>query len=159
MLLHHHLGKLESTQYRRGHPLCVLNSISGTLNFHLSSYLGIRGADCGFVSACASSSHALGFAFDEITLGRQDCMIVVGAEELSAESFLPFHSMGALSTNPDPGSASRGFALLQPWRWRERARWASRSAARRRGRRRHAPTAVPSSHVSSTTPVSGTCSR
>lgn len=111
MLLHHHLGKLESTLYRRGHPLCVLNSISGTLNFHLSAYLGIRGAGCGFVSACASSSHALGFAFDEIALGRQQCMLVVGAEELTAESFLPFHTMAALSTNPDPDCASRPFDL------------------------------------------------
>jgi 3-oxoacyl-(acyl-carrier-protein) synthase len=111
MLLHHHLGKLDTTQYRRGHPLCVVNSISGTLNFHLASLLGIRGAGCGFVSACASSSHALGFAFDEIALGRQQRMIVVGAEELTIESFLPFHTMAALSTNPDPDSASRPFDL------------------------------------------------
>jgi len=38
-------------------------------------------------------------------------MIVVGAEELSAESFLPFHTMGALSTNADPDTASRPFDL------------------------------------------------
>ncbi len=107
--LSYHLGKLEATAYRRGHPLCVLNSIAGTLNFHLAAHLGLRGASCGFVSACASSSHALGFAFDEIALGRQQRMIVVGAEELTAETLLPFHVMAALSLNPDPATASRPF--------------------------------------------------
>lgn len=109
MLVAHHLDQLRGTGYRRGHPLCVLNSIAGTLNFHLAAHLGIRGAGCGFVSACASSSHALGFAFDEIRLGRQQCMVVVGAEELTVEGFLPFHAMGALSTNPDPATASCPF--------------------------------------------------
>ncbi len=109
MLVAHHLDQLRGTGYKRGHPLCVLNSIAGTLNFHLAALFGIRGAGCGFVSACASSSHALGFAFDEIRLGRQQCMVVVGAEELTVESFLPFHAMAALSTNPDPATASRPF--------------------------------------------------
>ncbi len=93
----------------RGNPLAVVSSISGTLNFNLAAWLGIRGTNCGFVSACSSSTHALGYACDEIRLGRQDRMVVVGAEELSAESVLPFASMRALSNNPDPDSASRPF--------------------------------------------------
>lgn len=93
----------------RGNPLAVVSSISGTLNFNLAAWLGILGTNCGFVSACSSSTHALGYACDEIRLGRQDRMVVVGAEELSAESVLPFASMRALSNNPDPGSASRPF--------------------------------------------------
>lgn len=113
MSSYQNLLKLESTSYRRGNPLCVLNSIAGTLNFHLSAQFGIRGAGCGFVSACASGSHALGFAFDEIALGRQQRMIVVAAEDLTAETLLPFHVMAALSTNPDPESASRPFDVAR----------------------------------------------
>ena len=63
----------------------------------------------GFVAACASSSHALGCALDDIRLGRQKRMLVVGAEEATAESILPFAAMRALSTNPDPATASRPF--------------------------------------------------
>jgi 3-oxoacyl-(acyl-carrier-protein) synthase len=93
----------------RGNPLGVVFSISGTLNFNLAAWLKIRGTNCGFVSACSSSTHALGYACDEIRLGRQDRMIVVGAEEMSPESVLPFSAMRALSNNADPDTASRPF--------------------------------------------------
>jgi 3-oxoacyl-[acyl-carrier-protein] synthase-1 len=108
-LLHHHLNKLEASGWRRAHPHGVVSSVAGALNFHLASGLGIRGANCGFVSACSSGSHALGFAMDEIRLGRQDRMIVIAAEELTAESALPFAGMGALSPSSDPKLASRPF--------------------------------------------------
>jgi 3-oxoacyl-(acyl-carrier-protein) synthase len=87
----------------------IVSSIAGTLNFNLAAHYRISGAVCGFVSACASSSHALGYAMDEIRLGRQHRMLVVGAEDMSDESILPFASLRALSTNPDPASASRLF--------------------------------------------------
>ncbi len=70
---------------------------------------GIRGAVTGFVSACASSSHALGYALDEIRLGRQSRMLVIGAEDMTAESIVSFSSLRALSNNPDPATASRPF--------------------------------------------------
>ena len=66
-----HFKKLEASGWRRAHPHAIVSSISGALNFHLGAALGIRGACCGFSSACASGSHALGFALDEIRLGRQ----------------------------------------------------------------------------------------
>ncbi|MEO7414008.1 MAG: beta-ketoacyl-[acyl-carrier-protein] synthase family protein [Opitutaceae bacterium] len=62
---------------------------------------------------CASSSHALGCALDDIRLGRQTRLIVVGAEEVNAENVLPFAAMRALSTNPDPATASRPFDQLR----------------------------------------------
>ena len=83
--------------------------MAGTLNFNLAAHLGIRGACCGFVSACASSAHALGYACDAIRLGRQDRMIVVGAEDLNVPMLLPFHAMGALSLEADPARASCPF--------------------------------------------------
>jgi 3-oxoacyl-(acyl-carrier-protein) synthase len=108
-MLHHHMGKLEASGWRRAHPHGVISSVAGSLNFHLTAILGIRGASCGFVSACSSGSHALGYAMDEIRLGRQRRMIVVAAEDMNAEMALPFLGMGALSGQSDPRLASRPF--------------------------------------------------
>jgi 3-oxoacyl-(acyl-carrier-protein) synthase len=108
-LLGHFLDQMRATRGERGNPMGIVSSIAGTLNFNLAAHYRIAGAVCGFVSACASSSHALGYAMDEIRLGRQQRMLVVGAEDMTAESILPFASLRALSNNPDPGAASRPF--------------------------------------------------
>ena len=65
----------------------------------------------GYVSACASSGHALGTALDEIRLGRQKRMLVVGAEDCNFESIVPFCGMRALTLEKDPALASRPFDL------------------------------------------------
>lgn len=108
-LLHYHLAQMHAVRGERGNPMGVVASIAGTLNFNLAAHYGIRGAVGGFAAACASSSHALGCALDDIRLGRQSRMLIVGAEEMNAESVLPFAAMRALSTNPDPAQASRPF--------------------------------------------------
>ncbi len=109
LLAHFHVSRLLASNGERCHPLSVVSSIAGTLNFNLAAHYGIRGTVGGFVAACASSSHALGCALDDIRLGRQTRMIVVGAEEATAESILPFGAMGALSQQSDPTLASRPF--------------------------------------------------
>lgn len=108
-LLHHNLTQMHAARFERGNPMGVVMSIAGTLNFNLAAHYGIRGAVGGFVAACASSSHALGCAIDDIRLGRQTRMLVVGAEEVNAETVLPFAAMRALSTSSDPATASRPF--------------------------------------------------
>jgi 3-oxoacyl-[acyl-carrier-protein] synthase-1 len=108
-MLGNFLNQMRETRGERGNPMGIVSSIAGTLNFNLAAHYGITGAVCGFVSACASSSHALGYAMDEIRLGRQQRMIVVGAEDMTDESILPFSSLRALSNNPDPATASRPF--------------------------------------------------
>ena len=90
-------------------PLTVVASIAGTVQFNLVAHFKIKGASTGFTSACAASAHALGFASDEIALGRQKRMFVVGAEDGNVETILPFAAMRALSLNPDPNTASRPF--------------------------------------------------
>jgi len=107
--LHYHLAQMHAVHGERGNPMGLVASIAGTLNFNLAAHYGIRGAVGGFAAACASSSHALGCALDDIRLGRQDRMIVVGAEEVNAESVLPFAAMRVLTPNPDPQAASRPF--------------------------------------------------
>jgi 3-oxoacyl-(acyl-carrier-protein) synthase len=108
-LLGSFLEQMKAARGERGNPMGIVSSIAGTLNFNLAAHYKISGAVCGFVSACASSSHALGYAMDEIRLGRQQRMVVVGAEDMTAESILPFSTLRALSNNPDPATASRPF--------------------------------------------------
>jgi len=112
-LLGHHLEKMRKQGVMRCPPLGVVASISGTVNFNLVSQFKIKGASTGFSSACASSAHALGFAYDEITLGRQKRMFVVGAEDGNVESILPFAGMRALSLQTDPSIASRPFDVAR----------------------------------------------
>src|SRR5206468_4367446 len=69
----------------------------------------IFGASCGFSSARASSAHALGYAFDDIALGRQQRMFIVGAEDGNVDAILPFAGMRTLSLQSDPNLASRPF--------------------------------------------------
>ena len=109
MMLHHHLGQMDASRGERGNPMGVVSSICGTLNFNLAAHFHITGAVCGFVSACASSSHALGYACDEIRLGRLQRVLVLGAEEHNAETILPFASMRALSLQTAPAAASCPF--------------------------------------------------
>ncbi|WP_438479582.1 beta-ketoacyl-[acyl-carrier-protein] synthase family protein [Oleiharenicola lentus] len=108
-LLTNHVEKMRKQGVMRCPPLGVVASISGTVNFNLVSQFKIKGASTGFSSACASSAHALGFAYDEIALGRQRRMFVVGAEDGNTESILPFAGMRALSLQTDPSIASRPF--------------------------------------------------
>lgn len=108
-LLTHHLERMRKMGVMRCAPLGVVAAISGTVNFNLVSQFKIKGASTGFSSACASSAHALGFAYDEIALGRQKRMFVVGAEDGNVDSILPFAGMRALSLQTDPSIASRPF--------------------------------------------------
>jgi len=86
-----------------------VSSIVGTLNFNLVAAFKIQGASCGFSSACASSAHAMGFAFDDLVLGRQKRMFVVGGEDGNMDAILPFAGMRTLSLQTDPDIASRPF--------------------------------------------------
>jgi 3-oxoacyl-[acyl-carrier-protein] synthase-1 len=51
----------------------------------------------------------LGFALDDLTLGRQQRMFVVGAEDGNTDAILPFAGMRTLSLQTDPNLASRPF--------------------------------------------------
>jgi 3-oxoacyl-(acyl-carrier-protein) synthase len=108
-LQRHLLNGIHESRGERIPPLAVVSSIPGTLNFNLGAHYRIRGAVCGFTSACASTAHALGYAYDEIRLGRLSRVLIVGAEDLTSESTYSFHGMRALSRNPDPDTASRPF--------------------------------------------------
>lgn len=104
-----HMERMKRVGPMRCSPLGIVASIAGTLNFNLSATYKFQGASTGFVSACASSGHALGYAWDSIALGRQDRAVVVGAEDFTFETIVPFAGMRVLSSSDDPDSASRPF--------------------------------------------------
>jgi len=84
------------------YPMALPAAIPGTLNANLGACFKLKGSVVGFLSACASSSHALGYAYDHIAYGRQDTVFVVGAEECTKYTILPFAAVRALSTKEDP---------------------------------------------------------
>lgn len=108
-LLRQHLNQLHDSRGERIAPMAIMSAIAGSLNFSLAAHFGVRGAVAGFASACASSTQAIGYAFDEVMLGRQRRVLVVGGEDMTADSIYAFHGMRALSRNPDPARASRPF--------------------------------------------------
>ncbi|MBI5771256.1 MAG: beta-ketoacyl-[acyl-carrier-protein] synthase family protein [Verrucomicrobia bacterium] len=108
-LTHHHHERLLKVGVMRCSPLGIVASIVGTLNFNLVAAFKIQGVSCGFSSACASSAHAIGYAFDDLSLGRQKRVFIVGAEDGNADAILPFAGMRTLSLQADPNLASRPF--------------------------------------------------
>ena len=108
-LTNFHHNRLEKLGVMRCSPFGIVASIAGTLNFNLVAAFKIRGASCGFSSACASSAHGIGFAFDDLVLGRQKRMFVVGGEDGNKDAILPFAGMRTLSLQSDPNLASRPF--------------------------------------------------
>ncbi len=72
---------------------------------------GLRGPNFATVSACASSSHAIGESYTMIRDGKADAMLTGGAEAaITGLTIAGFQNMKALSTrNDDPKTASRPF--------------------------------------------------
>jgi 3-oxoacyl-[acyl-carrier-protein] synthase-1 len=113
MLTNFHHDRLIKLGPARCSPMGIVASIVGTLNFNLVAAFKIQGASCGFSSACASSAHAMAYAFEEISLGRQSRMFVVGGEDGNRDAILPFASMRTLSLQSDPSLASRPFDVAR----------------------------------------------
>ncbi|WP_309398106.1 beta-ketoacyl-[acyl-carrier-protein] synthase family protein [Cerasicoccus maritimus] len=107
--MHYNIARMNQVGVGRVSPMAVVSSVVGALSFNMVASFKILGSSCGFASACASSGHAAGFAYDEIALGRQKRMFVVGAEDGNREAILPFAGMRALSLTKDPDIASRPF--------------------------------------------------
>ncbi len=90
-------------------PATAIAAMPNSLHLNLTARFQIRGASLSFSSACASSAHALGSAYDLIKDGRHNIMFVVGAEDCHPYNILPFGSLRALSVESDPAKAPRAF--------------------------------------------------
>ncbi len=111
---------MRNTENPRFNPFFITRMIANMAAGHISMQYGFRGPNFGVVSACASSTHAVSMAFDQIRLGRADVMITGGSEApITVSGIGGFNAMRALSTRNDeyatasrPLSGSRdGFVL------------------------------------------------
>jgi 3-oxoacyl-[acyl-carrier-protein] synthase II len=88
-------------------PMMIVNIASG----QIAIATGAKGPNTTVVTACASSTHAIGDAFKTIARGDADLMFAGGSEAaITPLAIAGFSSMKALSTrNDDPARASRPF--------------------------------------------------
>ena len=96
---------------RRISPFFIPMMIADIAPGQISIRYGLRGPNFSTVSACASSSHAIGEAFRTIERGDADVMVCGGAEAtVTPMGIGGFNAMKALSTrNESPQEASRPF--------------------------------------------------
>lgn len=100
----------EKRGHRRVSPFFVPMMIPDMASGQVSITLGARGVNSCTVTACASGANSIGDAFKVIERGDADVMITGGAEAPITEMALAgFSSAKAMSTNPDPKTASRPF--------------------------------------------------
>jgi 3-oxoacyl-[acyl-carrier-protein] synthase-1 len=105
----HHLQRMVEVGPLKCNPFALPASIAGTLSFNLVAVFHIHGACVGFVSACSSSTHAIGYGLDLIRQNRQDRIVVVGAEECDQYTILPFAGVRALTRSTDPAKSPCAF--------------------------------------------------
>jgi len=88
-------------------PMMIANMAAG----NISLYFGLKGISYCPVSACSSSAHAIGEAFEAIKRGQCEIVIAGGAEAaITPLSVAGFSALRALSTrNDEPEKASRPF--------------------------------------------------
>ncbi|MDK2919303.1 MAG: 3-oxoacyl-[acyl-carrier-protein] synthase [Candidatus Petromonas sp.] len=103
--------KLLEKGARRVSPFFIPMMISNIGAGHISMAFGVKGPNTTAVSACASSTNAIGDAFKIIERGDADLMFAGGAEaSITPLSIAGFCTMKAMSTrNDDPKRASRPF--------------------------------------------------
>jgi 3-oxoacyl-[acyl-carrier-protein] synthase I len=102
---------LRSKGIRRVGPYMVPRTMGSTVSACLSTPFKIRGVNYSISSACATSSHCIGAAMEQIQFGKQDIVFAGGGEEEHWSLSMLFDAMGALSTkyNETPELASRPY--------------------------------------------------
>ena len=96
---------------KRVGPFAVPKAMSSTNSATLATPFGIKGINYSISSACATSSHCIGNAYETIQNGKQDIMFAGGGEELNWALSVLFDAMGAMSSkyNDSPSSSSRAY--------------------------------------------------
>ncbi|HLW91594.1 MAG TPA: beta-ketoacyl-ACP synthase I [Roseiarcus sp.] len=92
-------------------PFAVPKSMSSTASATLSTWFKIKGVNYSISSACATSNHCIGNAYELIQWGKQDVIFAGGCEDLDWTMSAMFDAMGAMSTgfNDRPSTASRAY--------------------------------------------------
>jgi 3-oxoacyl-[acyl-carrier-protein] synthase-1 len=92
-------------------PFAVPKAMSSTASATLATWFKIKGVNYSISSACATSNHCVGNAYEMIQYGKQDVMFAGGCEDLDWTMSNLFDAMGAMSTkyNDTPSRASRAY--------------------------------------------------
>ncbi len=92
-------------------PFAVPKAMSSTGSATLATWFKIKGINYSIASACATSNHCIGNAYEAIRYGKQDLMFAGGCEELDWSLSVLFDAMGAMSSNfnDQPSVASRAY--------------------------------------------------
>ena len=102
---------MRSRGARKVGPTMVPRIMASTTSACLSVANKIKGVNYSISSACATSTHCIGNAYEIIQAGKQDIIFAGGSDEVHWTSTLLFDSMGALSSryNDTPEIASRAY--------------------------------------------------
>lgn len=103
---------LTAGRLRRADPYTVLRAMSSSPTVAVAGLLGIRGRSYALTSACATSAHAVGHAFELIRAGVIERAVAGGGEEVNEWTAAAFTALRmALSTrsNAEPARASRPY--------------------------------------------------
>ena len=96
---------------KRVGPFAVPKAMSSTASATLATWFKIKGVNYSISSACATSNHCIGNAFETIQSDKQDIIFAGGCEELDWTLSVLFDAMGAMSSNfnQTPEKASRAY--------------------------------------------------
>jgi 3-oxoacyl-[acyl-carrier-protein] synthase-1 len=96
---------------KRVGPFAVPKAMSSTASATLATWFKIKGVNYSISSACATSNHCIGNAYETIQWGKQDIIFAGGCEDLDWTMSVLFDAMGAMSSkyNATPATASRAY--------------------------------------------------
>ncbi|MBE0615340.1 MAG: beta-ketoacyl-ACP synthase I [Burkholderiales bacterium] len=96
---------------KRVGPYMVPRCMSSTVSACLATPFRIKGMNYSISSACSTSAHCIGNAYEQIQWNKQDIVFAGGGEEVHPYLSMLFDAMGALSSkyNDTPTRASRAY--------------------------------------------------
>ena len=110
-----HRTVIEKGSPKRMGPFMVTRGMSSTVSACLATPFKIRGINYSITSACSTSAHCIGNAYELIQWGKQDMMFAGGHEDLDWSMSNLFDAMGAMSSkyNDTPATASRAYDVTR----------------------------------------------
>jgi 3-oxoacyl-[acyl-carrier-protein] synthase I len=96
---------------KRVGPFAVPKAMSSTASATLATWFKIKGVNYSISSACATSNHCIGNAYETIQMGKQDMIFAGGCEDLDWTMSVLFDAMGAMASkyNDTQATASRAY--------------------------------------------------
>ncbi|RCL01660.1 MAG: 3-oxoacyl-[acyl-carrier-protein] synthase I [Candidatus Tokpelaia sp. JSC085] len=98
---------------KRVGPFAVPKAMCSTASATLATFFKIKGINFSISSACATSNHCIGNAYEMIRYGKQDRIFAGGCEDIDWTLSGLFDAMGAMSSryNDMPQQASRAYDI------------------------------------------------